>query len=188
MYQGSIKLIIGPMYAGKTSELLRLKSRSDITGQKSIIIKYSNDTRYTTDAVISTHNKITINKDIIISSGNSLNDTIKNIDISDIIYFYIDEIQFYYDAHEVLNKLANELDKHIICSCLQGDYKMEIFPVVAKLIPCAESIIHLTAIDKDSKTDAAFTKRIVNNENLELIGSTDMYKAVNRYNWGHSLI
>ena len=37
---GSIHLILGPMFSGKTSELLRLKKRTDIANKKSIIIRY----------------------------------------------------------------------------------------------------------------------------------------------------
>ena len=51
---GRIHLIIGPMYAGKTTELLRLKKRAEIAGQKCLAIKFYKDLRYDEDR-LSTH-------------------------------------------------------------------------------------------------------------------------------------
>lgn len=54
-YSGKIELIIGPMFSGKSTELLRRLNRYEIAGKKCLKIKHSSDTRYSFDS-ITTHN------------------------------------------------------------------------------------------------------------------------------------
>ena len=54
--RGRIELIMGPMFAGKSTELLRRVRRLEISGKKCLSIKYKADTRYSEDS-ISTHDK-----------------------------------------------------------------------------------------------------------------------------------
>lgn len=56
MKRGRIELIIGPMFAGKSTELLRRVKRHEIAGSKCLRIKYADDTRYSVDS-ISTHDR-----------------------------------------------------------------------------------------------------------------------------------
>lgn len=55
-FNGSIELIIGPMFAGKTTELLRRVQRHAISGKSCLYIKYAADTRYDVSA-IATHDQ-----------------------------------------------------------------------------------------------------------------------------------
>jgi len=54
--RGQIHLILGPMFSGKTTELLRQLKRHSIAQHKCLLIKYAGDTRYSIEAV-STHDK-----------------------------------------------------------------------------------------------------------------------------------
>ena len=54
--KGHIELIIGPMFAGKSTELLRRMKRHEIAGSKCLRIKFSEDNRYASDA-IATHDR-----------------------------------------------------------------------------------------------------------------------------------
>ena len=54
--RGRIELIMGPMFAGKSTELLRRVQRLEISGKKCLSVKFSFDTRYSEDC-ISTHDK-----------------------------------------------------------------------------------------------------------------------------------
>lgn len=54
--RGRIELIMGPMFAGKSTELLRRVKRLEISGKKCLSIKYSADERYSKEC-ISTHDK-----------------------------------------------------------------------------------------------------------------------------------
>lgn len=54
--KGHIELIIGPMFAGKSTELLRRVKRHEIAGSKCLRIKYAEDCRYSVDS-IATHDR-----------------------------------------------------------------------------------------------------------------------------------
>lgn len=54
--RGRIELIIGPMFAGKSTELLRRVKRHEIAGSKCLRIKFAADTRYSSDS-IATHDR-----------------------------------------------------------------------------------------------------------------------------------
>ena len=56
-YTGSIHLILGPMYSGKTTELLRLYRRHQIANQKCVLVKFEEDKRYDKNKVV-THDQI----------------------------------------------------------------------------------------------------------------------------------
>jgi thymidine kinase len=53
-FRGSLEMIIGPMFAGKSTELLRRMDRHRFSGKKCLYVKYAEDTRYDVQA-ISTH-------------------------------------------------------------------------------------------------------------------------------------
>jgi len=54
--KGHIELIIGPMFAGKSTELMRRMKRHEVAGNRCLRVKYSEDTRYSNDS-IATHDK-----------------------------------------------------------------------------------------------------------------------------------
>lgn len=54
--RGRIELIMGPMFAGKSTELLRRVNRWEISGKKCLSVKYCADKRYSTNS-ISTHDQ-----------------------------------------------------------------------------------------------------------------------------------
>ena len=184
-YKGSIKLIIGPMFSGKTTELIRLIKRAQSIKKNALCVKYYKDNRFTdSEYIVSRDNISDRSTKAIISSGSSLADTLKTIDISNYDIIAIDEIQFYTDGAEVCDMLAN-LGHDVYVSGLSGTFDRKPFDTISKLISIAEDIVHLKALDKKSKTDCAFTKRVVTDTTIELIGN-DIYEASNRMNYYES--
>ena len=55
-FKGSLEMIIGPMFAGKSTELLRRVQRHAISGKRCLYVKYAADTRYDTSS-IATHDQ-----------------------------------------------------------------------------------------------------------------------------------
>jgi thymidine kinase len=55
-HRGSIEVIFGPMFSGKTTELLRRIRRFSLAQRTCLVVKYSKDTRYSQDGV-STHDR-----------------------------------------------------------------------------------------------------------------------------------
>lgn len=181
-YEGSLHLIIGPMFSGKTTELIRLKQRSKNIGNKTISIKYQFDNRYGNDNYLHTHDGM--NDIALLSCGKSLTETINSINLNNYNEIYIDEIQFYEDADKVCENLAN-MGKNVIACGLIGDYNRIMFPMIAKILPKSDKVTILTSLDKNSKTDCMFTKYIndenkLKNNNNELIGANEYYISCNR--------
>ena len=158
-----------------TTELLRRVRRYTRANKKCIIIKYAKDTRYTGDKnLISTHDGVVANA-IPCSSLDELNiDMLNEYDV-----IAIDEGQFFKDIDQFSDKLANNGKIVIICA-LNSTYQRKPFDEVSKLFSITENITHLTAICKCGKP-APFTKRISDEEELEVIGSFDKYVPCCRY-------
>ena len=173
-YSGKIELIIGPMYSGKTTELLRRSRRYYFSGKKSLLIKHSADSRYD-DTNIVTHDTIkcaALKTDLLKKIESSRD--FKTVDV-----ICIDEIQFYPDAAEICDKWANN-GKIIIAAGLISDFKREPFEQVSLLIAKADDITHLKAVCTNTGLDAPFTRRISKEKQIKVIGGSDKYIAASR--------
>lgn len=173
-YDGSINLILGPMYSGKTTELGRRYRRHIIGGKKCVMIKYIKDTRYDKQAIF-THDNVKTDA-IVCTNLYELNDIIGEYDV-----ICIDEIQFYKDGHIMCDLWANQ-GKIIEASGLSGTFLRTPFPVVSKLFPKAESVKVLKAICPKTGKKAAYTKILVENNTgeIEIIGGLETYTPVDR--------
>jgi thymidine kinase len=174
---GYLELIIGPMYAGKSTELIRIINRYKCLNKNIISINHCLNNRYGSDG-ITTHNKEKV-EDCI--SANKLKDIHDNlIDWCDVII--IEELQFFIDAYNIIIDWCDNKDKIVIAAGLDGDFMRLPFGDVLKLIPHAEKIIKLNALCKrcGDGTCASFTKRITKDSVTTLVGSDDIYEAVCR--------
>ena len=175
---GSIHLILGNMFSGKTTELLRRYRRYKFSGKSCIAIKYTNDTRYDTnydDPMVITHDNMKVEA-IACKCLHEVNEQIKDYDV-----ICIDEVQFYTDAPEFCEKWANQ-GKIIEASGLSGTFNRTPFPVISNLIPLAETLIMLDAICEKTGNRAPFTKLLIENTTggVEIIGGADKYAPVDR--------
>ena len=175
-YSGTLHLILGPMFSGKTTELLRIYNRYNIANKKCVLIKYKNDNRYGDADSVVTHSNNTQNAHFICTH---LSDIFKTPLILEADVICVDEIQFYPDADVICDIWANN-GKYVVVSGLNGDYNREPFEITSKLIPKAEKITLLTAICKETGKEAHFTKRKTDNKSKLLIGGEETYGAVCR--------
>ena len=171
--RGRIELIMGCMFAGKTTELLRRCKKLDIAGRKVLRVKFSADKRYGNDFKISTHSgqKMTATP---INRLADLGDEWMNFDVVG-----IDEGQFFEDLVE-FSELAANSGKVVIISSLQGTFLRGAFPNILKLIPKCEKIKKLTAICKLCKQNASFTFRTASKDCQTMIGGENMYMPLCR--------
>jgi thymidine kinase len=172
MEKGSLNLIIGPMYSGKTSTLITRYNRHQIARRKCIMIKYSRDTRYD-EKMIVTHDGVRVTA----VSCEEL------VDVDEIITQYdvvcVDEVQFYKDAHIFCDRWANK--GLIVEACgLNGTFERKPFPVISQLISRCNNMIFLKSICVETSQDASYTKRNTNDTEVEVIGGPDMYSAADR--------
>jgi thymidine kinase len=174
--EGHIELILGPMFSGKTTELLRRLRRYEIARHKCLLIKHKSDDRYS-ESDVQTHDKI-VRKAISCTLLSELEfDDFKNVSV-----IGIDEGQFFEDLPEFCDRMSSA-GKIVVVSALSGTFKRELFASVKRVLPYAESWTHLKAVCMDCGREAPFTKRIVGGEQEVEIGGEDKYKAVCRQCW-----
>lgn len=169
---GSIELIIGPMFSGKTTELMRRIKRHSIAKRKCIILKYNKDVRYSTEN-LSTHDLLETPA-LPVSRLYEAAEAVRDADV-----IGIDEGQFYVDLIQFCEEQANK-GKIVIVSALDANYKRERFNDVVDLIPKCESVEKLNAVCTMCGGIASFSMRIVEDKSLELVGGADKYTAVCR--------
>ena len=170
---GSIEVITGPMFSGKTDELLRRISRSFIAKQKTLLFKPNIDSRYSETHVVAHNN----NKLEAISVDLAIDILGLSVD-ADVIG--IDEAQFFgNDIIEVCNKLANN-GKRVIVTGLDKNFKGLPFAPLPQLICIADYATKLQAICMECTAPASFTFRINESSQEILIGESKDYEALCR--------
>ena len=174
---GWIEVICGPMFAGKTEELIRRVIRMDYAKKKYIIFKPTIDNRYSESEVVS-HNKRKVNA-VCVTSSNEI-DKYLTEDYEAVI---IDEVQFFDDnvvdkAHELAEK-----GLRVIVGGLDTDFRGVPFDNVAQLLARAEKVTKLTAICVCCGDEATKTQRIINgmpakfDDPIILVGEKESYES-----------
>lgn len=172
--QGGLQLVLGPMFSGKSTELIRRLTRYSLAGRHVLGIKNASDQRYSREALIVTHNQQKY------SAVEAV--TLLDVDIGESEVIGIDEGQFYPDLLEACTRWANE-GRLVIVSMLDGDAHQEVFPInnIGKLVANAESIVKLTAVCHGCGDEAAFTSLNSNDSELDgnhvKIGGAELYHA-----------
>jgi len=168
-----IDIIIGCMFSGKTTELIRRVSRYQSINKKCIIINSNTDTRNKEGVMTHSGNKVNA-----IKTQNLMDITNKLYDIEII---GVDESQFFNDLYKFA--LWCECNgKVLIIAGLDGDINRKPFGQILSCIPLCDTVIKMTALDKDG-SQAIFTRKKISNSNLVEIGESDIYEAVSRRNY-----
>ncbi len=167
---GILEVICGPMFAGKTEELIRLATRLDYAKKKYLVFKPSIDTRYAESEIVShsnyRKNSINVEKSSIII--NCLN--------KDTEVVIIDEVQFFdIGIIEVCEELANK-GIRVIVGGLDCDYLGNPFEITSKLLARAEKVTKLTSICSVCGCEATKSKRLTENNDLIVLGSAKEYE------------
>lgn len=176
---GHLTVIIGSMFSGKSTEIIRRINRFKVLKKNIVAINHQLDDRYDGDnAKIITHDKVKMN-------CLKLNNLIpfsktESYEKADVIV--IEEGQFFTDLFDFVVKSVDEKGKQVIVAGLDGDYLRRPFGDMLKIIPYAEEVQKLEALCLmcNDGTKAYFTKRIGVSEKRDLVGSNDQYIAVCR--------
>ena len=162
-----LHLILGCMFSGKTTELLRIAKRIQSIGQRVLLINYAEDTRYSLNEV-TTHDRYSCN----IQTQFTVD--LNTINYNDYSVICINEAQFFTNLKQFcLDSL--KASKIIYVSGLDGDFKQEPFGEILDLIPLCNTINRLHAFCKVCKngTPAYFTKRLTESKTQKLIGTNE---------------
>lgn len=168
-YTGRIEMVVGPMFSGKTSELIRRLKRHSIAGMKCLAIKYQKDIRYSADN-ISTHEKVIYHA----KPAMELLPLFEEARRYDVIG--IDEGQFFGDVIKFATDLRN-CGKTVIISALDMDFRREPFAFTAMLMAISDECQKMKSVCVVCKKDAAFSKRLIDDTSLEVIGGSEVYAA-----------
>lgn len=176
---GSIEVICGPMFAGKTEELIRRTKRMEYAKKKFLIFKPSIDNRYKEDEVVSHNQKSmkAINIDI------NKPEDIKNYVTDDLDAIVVDEVQFF--DKSIIPLLTDYADKglRVICAGLDQDFRGEPFGIMPEILALAEHVTKLTAICMCCGKEATRTQRLINHEPayyddpIIMVAASEKYEA-----------
>ena len=169
-YTGWIEVICGPMFSGKTEELIRRLIRAQIAKQIVTIFKPSLDDRYSENYIVS-HNKRKI-KSISIKNIQDINKYSKDSDVVG-----IDEAQFFDNEIIEICKTLARSGKRIVIAGLEKDYQAVPFGPMPQLLADAEYVTKVNAICMQCGDPANFSQRLTDEKNQVVIGEIDKYEA-----------
>jgi thymidine kinase len=183
--EGYLEINIGPMFSGKsTKSLFKLTSMAD-QRFRCLYVNSVKDVRKSesSDNMVSTHNSSyskTSPKITCIKVAN-----LSEVSVSNFDYIAVDELQFFDDAFDIILSWLN-MGKYVIVASLDGDCYRRKFGCVLDLIPYSNEVTKLNAycdICRDNYkilNRAPFTARMTSDTSAELVGGSDLYKAMCR--------
>ncbi len=173
-----LEIIMGNMFSGKSTELIRRLKRHQAIGTPILVINSAKDVRSEKE-VLQTHDKSTL-KCIKTNSLDTV-DVPKHIKVVG-----VDECQFFTGLRDFVQSCLDR-DIHVILAGLDGDFMQQTFGELLSLVPLADQVTKLTALCMEclDGTPGPFTKRTVESKEQELVGASECYKAVCRKHLRH---
>jgi thymidine kinase len=174
--KGWIECICGPMFSGKTEELLKRIKRMEYSKKKYMVFKPQIDSRYSKTEIVS-HNQCKVPA-ISISHGSDIKRYLKDSTQA----IVIDEVQFCDKSLVKYLKELADLGYRVIVAGLDRDFRGEPFGVTGDVMAMADIVTKLTAVCACCGRDATLTQRIIDgvpayyDDPLVLIGDEDRYE------------
>lgn len=171
-----LTVITGPMFSGKTTELIRRLRCAEIARQRTVCLKPATDTR--SGLEILSHNGVRL-------AARVVEPTAPEPIPAEVDVVGVDEAQFLAPAWlEVIDRLADR-GCEIVCACLNQDYLGRPFGSSHQLLAMADQIVHLKAVCTGCgrKDRATKTLRIAGGERQVEIGGSERYRALCRSCW-----
>jgi thymidine kinase len=168
---GWIEVVVGPMFSGKSEELIRRLRRAEIAQRHVRIFKPAIDKRYSSNGIVS-HSGLEIPSDLVSGAEEILQKVEQRTEVVG-----IDEAQFLGEGLvEVCSTLADR-GKRVIVAGLDTDFMGRPFSPMPRLLAVAEEITKLLAICVCCGNPARHTQRLVASEELIVVGASGMYEA-----------
>jgi thymidine kinase len=171
---GRMEVITGPMFSGKSEELIRRLKRAQIARLRIASFKPEIDLRYQPDA-ISSHSAQTL-RAVAVRDVDRLRAVLfAALDTVDVVG--IDEAQFF---DELLVGLAMELveaGKRVVLAGLDTTFAGEPFAPMPALMAIADEVVKLSAVCMVCGAPAIHTQRLGASQQLVMVGASGMYEA-----------
>jgi len=178
MAKGSLEVICGPMFSGKSEELIRRLRRAQIARQKVLTCKHSLDDRFMIECIVS-HDGNKLEAEAIEDVNQILELGLKNnIDVVG-----IDEVQWFDSSIiAIICKLIDD-GKRVIVAGYELDFRTVPAGTMPTLLSIADKVTKLQAICTICGKDATLTQRLINNKPAKfddpviLVGGAECYEA-----------
>lgn len=176
---GYLEVISGPMFSGKTEELIRQVKRAIIGKRKIQVFKHAIDTRYGHDHKLHSHAGISFDSEIISNSQEIMHKLHQKTEI-----VVIDEAQWF--GESLIPVVSGLLDRgcHVIVAGLALTFDREPFTPIPTLTAMADRVTKLSAICSICGDDAVFHKRITKTRHIDahvadpaFVGKLESYQA-----------
>ncbi len=168
---GWIELICGPMFSGKSEELIRRLRRAEIARQRVQIFKPIIDKRYSDTEIVS-HSDLRIPADVVGRASEIMGKLDPRTEVVG-----MDEAHFFdMEVVDVAQRLA-DMGKRVIIAGLETDYLGRPFEQVRDLMTVAEEVTKLLAICVRCGNPAKHTQRLVASGERILVGAHGTYEA-----------
>jgi len=177
---GSIDIIMGCMFSGKSTELIRLANRYKVLEMNVLTVNHSFDKRYH-DSAVATHSQIKMDC-LSIQKLQEINSNYQErYDKCDVLI--IEEAQFFEGLYDFVLNACEKDNKHVLVVGLDGDSNRKEFGEILKLIPVCDSVRKLYGLCVRCKdgTKACFTKRLVDNDSQIFIGTSEFEAVCRRH-------
>ena len=178
---GSVHLILGPMFAGKTTRLLeRVKQLEESVSANVLLLKSDKDTRYAKDKVVTHDGR---GRECFPVKSLELEVVVKTVgerkwNECDVVA--VDEAQFMGDLAPFARRCAEELGQTVYVCGLDGDYRRERFGGVLDLIPLCDTVTRLRGTCAECGDESLFSRRVEASEDVVRVGGRDKYAPVCR--------
>ncbi len=178
----SLRVVVGPMFAGKTSEIQSVVRRYSCLGKKVLVLTSVIDNRYQNDVVaLVNHDQNAVPAKAI--SGTELVTVFGWPEYHEATAVVLDEAQFF-DGYvmEFVRIAVDQHKKHVVVVGLDSDAERKPFTNVLELISQADSVEKKTALCREcgDGTPAIFTRALRQRENRVAVGGAEMYEPVCR--------
>jgi thymidine kinase len=171
---GRIEVIVGPMFSGKSEELIRRLKRARIGRQRVLCFKPDIDLRYHRTAIAS-HSAQTHEACTVASVERLREELAEKLDEVEVIG--IDEAQFLDEGIIPLAMELVHLGKRVLIAGLDTTFNAEPFGPIPALMAIADEVTKLSAVCMVCGAPAIHTQRLGQSQELVVVGAAGMYEA-----------
>jgi thymidine kinase len=173
-FPGRIEVITGPMFSGKSEELIRRLKRARIARQRVVCYKPDIDLRYHRTAIAS-HSSQTHEAETVPTTEHLRRSLLPQLDEVDVVG--IDEVQFFDEAIIALAVELVHLGKRVVMAGLDTTFTAEPFGAVPALMAIADEVAKLSAVCMTCGAPAIHTQRLGASQELVVVGAAGLYEA-----------
>jgi thymidine kinase len=177
VHPGILEVIVGPMFSGKSEELIRRLKRARIARQRVACFKPDIDLRYHRTHIAS-HSEQTHEAAVVTPNAERLREALfATNQIDEVEVVGVDEVQFFDGAILPLTMELVALGKRVIMAGLDTTFTAEPFGPVPNLMALADKVTKLSAVCMVCGQPAIHTQRLGTSRELVVVGAAGVYEA-----------